>query len=237
MPGSRATSALRVSSQRQKKELHPQPSRKKEVLIPLLPLEPSPGSPSLKEAKEEEEGQWLAEILAPARQRHSPFPAEGGRLCAPALWLWTGLKSPTSSSSWPEDSPEGSGGGCQRVRPEHVSCAPSAVRIPRGHRAQLPGCAPMHLLGDLGTAAALWGSDGLLLPPFLLARLKGVFKLTFLRGPCVASVGHPACCTPGLPKKRSDNGGKELSAALSATLKALSSEDTLRSRCPCSSVE
>lgn len=58
------------------------------MLIPLPPLEPSPGSPSLKEAKEEEEeGQWLAEILAPARQRHSPFPAEGGRLCAPALAL------------------------------------------------------------------------------------------------------------------------------------------------------
>lgn len=57
----------------------------------------------------------------------------------------------------------------------------------------------MHLLSDLGTAAALWGSAGLLLPPFLLARLKGVSKFTFSRGPCVASVVHPGC-SRGLPK-------------------------------------
>lgn len=125
-----------------------------------------------------------------------------------------------------------------RVGPEHVPRAPGAEKTPWGApelSCQVaPPCTFLVTWGWRLRFGDQLGSCSLL----SYWRVSKVFpKFTFPRGPCAAAVGHSCVLCPRPSKKRSDKGSKEQPAALSATLKARSSEDSLRSGCPCSSVE
>lgn len=76
----------------------------KEVGWPPVANRTFPQSPSRERGEEEEEGQALSGFPAPARQRHSPFPAEAGDAALRSLALGSS-KSSASSSSRPKDGP------------------------------------------------------------------------------------------------------------------------------------
>lgn len=124
--------------------------------------------------EEEEEGQALTGFPAPARQRHSPFPAEAGDSLLPL----TGSGQPRSLRQAP---PHALRTVARAGEEASWACAQGAsVVLPavRGTSSRSPRCAPRDNVAESRTLklrrlASTW----LLRPVLQLARRKGVSEL------------------------------------------------------------
>jgi hypothetical protein len=98
-----------------------------------------------------------------------------------------------------------------------------------------PAAPPVHLLGNLGTAAVLWGISWVAKSPFLIDEAPKCLQVHVpAQSRCWLS-GTPYVLRPGPSKHWATTVSKNSPAALSTTQKGLRSEDSLWSEYPCSS--